>query len=267
MIVSRAVSQVAALVLAISGAGGALHSADLTARDIAEKLYHAEASTPLDLSGRNLEGLELSGLDFKGARLAGTNLFGSDLSNANLTGANLKGAMLDRFTIIGAKLDGADLSGASINRPSAHPSIETLVARGPSFVGANLKGARVFGGLKRTDFTRANLEGAFLAPLNKTGFIEVLFRTELDGATLTGANMKSADLSYVSFAFADLREADLSGANLSHADLSRADLTGADLSNTNLEKADLDGAILKNVKGLATAKGLAEAFNRDKAIE
>jgi uncharacterized protein YjbI with pentapeptide repeats len=59
-------------------------AADVSVRDLTERLYHADAAHPLDLSKMNLRDLDLSGLDFKAANLAGSNLFGADLSGADL---------------------------------------------------------------------------------------------------------------------------------------------------------------------------------------
>ena len=62
-------------------------------------------------------------------------------------------------------------------------------------------------------------------------------RANLSGADLSGADLRSADLSGANLSGADLRRADLSGANLSGADLRRADLSGANLSGANLSGA------------------------------
>ena len=56
-------------------------AADVTVRDLAARLYHADRAHPIDVSHRDLRNLDMSGLDFKGAKLAGSDLFGADLSN------------------------------------------------------------------------------------------------------------------------------------------------------------------------------------------
>jgi uncharacterized protein YjbI with pentapeptide repeats len=241
-------------------------AADISVRQLTERLYHADRSTPLQLGGLDLRELDLSGLDFKGATLANSNLFGADLSRADLSKANLKGARLDRVVIIGARFDGADLSDTSFLRPSSFSTLAALSSEVASFAGANLSRARLFGRFNRTNFSGANLAGAMLAPFNKTGFIEHIWRTELAGANLSKVNFAGADLSYTLLAFANLRGANLAGAVLRKADLSRADLTGADLSGVDLTEADLDGAILTGTRGLNTALGLDSARNVEKAI-
>ena len=76
---------------------------------------------------------------------------------------------------------------------------------------------------------------------------EILFSTEaktfksaINIAIKSGANLSEADLSKADLSWADLSWADLSGANLSGADLSGADLSGANLSGANLSGANLD---------------------------
>jgi uncharacterized protein YjbI with pentapeptide repeats len=243
-----------------------VEAADVTVRDLTSRLYHAERGSPLQLGGLDLRNLDLSGLDFKGATLAASNLFGSDLSRADLSKADLKGARLDRVTIIGTRFDGADLSDTSFLRPSSFSTLAAPRNEAPSFAGTNLARARIFGRFNRSSFRGADLSGAMLAPFNKTGFIEHIWRTELAGADLANANLSGADLGYALLAFANLRGANLRGAKLCKADLSRADLTDADLTGVDLGDADLDGAILIGTRGLDTVLGLATARNIAKAI-
>jgi len=241
-------------------------AADLSVRDLTTRLYHADRSKPLRFSGLDLRELDLSGLDFKGATIADSNLFGTDLSRADLSRANLKGSRLDRVIIIGARFDGADLSDTSFLRPSTFSNLAAPKAEAASFAGTNLSRARLFGRFNRMNFSGANLADATLAPFNRTGFIEHIWRTELSGADLSSADLSRADLTYALFSFANLRGANLAGAKLRKADLSRADLTGADLTGVDLSEADLDGAILTGTRGLNTALGLDTARNVEKAI-
>jgi uncharacterized protein YjbI with pentapeptide repeats len=59
---------------------------------------------------------------------------------------------------------------------------------------------------------------------------------------LSGANLKSKDLTGIDFNGADLSHAILNGANFSWAKLNKADLSSAKLRNSNLSKANLSGA-------------------------
>jgi len=241
-------------------------AADLTVRQLSERLYHAERAAPVDFSHLDLRDLDMSGLDFKGAKLAGSDLFGADLSRVDLTKADLSGARLDRVVIIAARFDEANLSGVTLLRPSAFSTLAALPGEAVSFVRADLRRARIFGRLNRANFSGANLTGATLAPFGRTGFIEHLWRTELLGANLQDATLTGADLTHALLAFANLRGANLSGAVLRKADLSRADLTGADLTGADLSEADLDGAILTGARGLKTALGLNRARNVEKIV-
>lgn len=250
------------LVLAITAAS----AGDISVRDLTSQLYNADRSRPPQLAGHDLREMDLSGLDFKAADLSSSNLFGADLSGADLSNVQLKGSRLDRVTIIGSRFDGADLSDASFLRPSTFSTLAAPSNEAASFVGTKLTRARLFGRFNRASFRGADLSGATLAPFNRTGFIEHIWRTELSGADLSGANLSRANLTYALLSFANLRGANLSGAVLRKTDLSRADLTGADLTGVDLAEADLDGAVLTGARGLETALGLDSARNVDKAI-
>jgi len=253
-----------ALLLAVAATPAV--GSDLSVRELTTRLYQADRGKPLQFSGLDLRELDLSGLDFKGAAIVDSNLFGADLTRADLSRATLKGSHLDRVTIIGTRFDGADLSDTSFLRPSTFSTLAAPASEAASFKGTNLARARLFGRFNRMDFSGANLSGATLAPFNRTGFIEHIWRTEFSGANLSNADLARADLTYALFSFANMRGANLSGAVLRKADLSRADLTGADLTGVDLSESDLDGAILTGAKGLNTALGLDSARNVEKAI-
>jgi len=247
-----------------------------SARDIAVLLYKAAPGTHPAMSGRDLRRLDLANLDFKKADLSKTNLFGADLSGANLSGVDLRDAMLDRVTLIGAKLDFANLDHASMMRPSTFTDLRFVRAEAPSFKSATLRGVKFFGSFAGSNFAGADLTDSVCAPVNKTGFIEYIWRTDFTSANLTGANLTRADMTQSRLSFAVLKnaimrdvvlqQADLSGADLSGADLSGADLRGADLTDANVTGANLDGVMLHDAKGLESLKGLTEAHNSEKII-
>ncbi|MFM7084616.1 MAG: pentapeptide repeat-containing protein [Hyphomicrobium sp.] len=248
-----------AVALSILVAPFCVRAADLSAREVTERLFKAKG--PIDLSNTNLEDLDLSHVDFKGSNLSSAKMFGVNLSNSRLANANLENARLDRITIIGTDFDNANLSGISMLRPSTTLTREGHGPSPPSFKKADLRKAKIFGQLSRSDFSFANLEGASLAPFSKTGFIEDLFRTELEGANLEGANLSLSDLTYVSFRFANLKGINFRGAKLHHVDFSKSDLSGADFTDADVTEADFDGSILESVKGLDHLKGRDRAFN------
>lgn len=257
----------AGVLLAFAASGFPALAADLTVRQITEQLYLADTvASPVDFSGRDLGGLDLAGLAFKKARLSKTDLFGADLSGADLSGSDLTTARLDRTLIIRTRFDDAQLSGASLLRPNTRSGFDYTPGEAPSFARADLSHAKLFGLFNGSDFSGAKLTGASLAPFGHTGFIEMQWRTRLDGANLSGADLSDADLTHVSLRFANLKGANLRGAMLKHADLAHADLTDADLTGADLSNADLYSAKLTHAKGLASVGGLGTVRNRDKAV-
>ena len=88
------------------------------------------------------------------------------------------------------------------------------------------------------------------------GFTPFLGDTDLRGATLSGLQLKEADLRGAQLDFANARmpadkkeeQTDLSGANLQKASLRCAHLEGTDLTDANLKEADLRDAVLKGFK-------------------
>lgn len=259
---------IAVVLLQYCWTAGPAFAADLSVKEVIERLLQSSPGRVADFSALDLSYLDLSELDFRRANLAGADLFGSDLSHADMSGADLSGARLDRTVIIGTNFAEADLTNASLLRPSAFSSFEIRSDESPRFAGANLSGAQVFGRFSDGDWHGANMAAVRMG----TGRSERLMmpavsRTELADCDLSGANLVGADLAGAFLAFADLTNADLSSANLMGADLSRANLAGADLTGADLSGANLDGTILTNAKGLDRAIGLETAPNRNKAID
>ena len=123
----------------------------------ADPLALFEAYTLLmdsDWSRLNLTGQDLSGRDI--SRI--------DLSGSNLSGANLAEVNLSEAILVDTDLSYADLSGANLEN--------TVLV---NFIGGSLEG---------TDFTNANLEGAF-------GFFD------LSGAILTNATCPDLSLIHI----------------------------------------------------------------------
>ena len=112
------------------------------------------------------------------------------------------------------------------------------------------------------DASLTQLDGAYLSGADlKQAWLPVaslrdasLYMTDLRGADLDEADLSQAYLSRVNLRAARLRASNLKGANLQNAELgeaycrrakfSKADLSGADLSQANLEEADLREALL-----------------------
>jgi uncharacterized protein YjbI with pentapeptide repeats len=105
---------------------------------------------------------------------------------------------------------------------------------------SNLGRAKTLTILQRLDAERKRIVLQFLYEsdlIDKDGRVLDLWTANLRGADLTGALLKSADLSGT-----DLTEANLRNASLEGAALRNAYIVGADLSNANLRDADLRGA-------------------------
>ena len=97
---------------------GPAATADLSAREVTQSVFKAEAGVRVDFTGKDLSNLDLAGLDFKSAIMKNANLYGVDLSSASLKGVDLAGAKFDRATIIKANFEGANLEGATLLKPS-----------------------------------------------------------------------------------------------------------------------------------------------------
>jgi uncharacterized protein YjbI with pentapeptide repeats len=244
------------------------NAADFTAHDIAAALFKAKLGEPVDYSHHNLTYLDLAGLDFKGAKLANSDLFGVDLTGANLRGADLSNTRLDRAVLIRADLAGANLSGATILRPTIYTDLEENLTDAPIFAGANLRGIRVMAKMSGADFHSADLTGANLSPLEKSGegTITMIAESVLKSCDFSRAILREANLDRALLTFSHFNSADLRDANFASADLSKADLTGADLTGANFAGADLDGAVLLAVRGLDKVKGLSTALHFDKTV-
>jgi uncharacterized protein YjbI with pentapeptide repeats len=236
----------------------------ITAKQVTEILFAADAARPADFSGKDLSALDLAGLNFKQARLQGANLYAADLSRADLAKTDLSGARLDAASVTRTNFSGANLSGATLLTITAYASIEPDPADAPNFANANLSRADIAARLDGADFSGADLSGARLGRLVAT-WGSFRPRAVLNGAKFTSARMRRTDLGEAMLRFADFRGADLTEANLKGCDLSSADFTGADFTGADVTNADFDGAILKNVKGLAAATGLPQARNLAKA--
>ena len=99
--------------------------------------------------------------------------------------------------------------------------------------------------LSRVDLRRLQLDGARLtgAQMRYTNLARArLQETQLDRGDLKGADLRRANLEGTQLTDANLSSAYLQGANLRRADLSHADLRGANLSDAILDNTTLTGA-------------------------
>ena len=104
--------------------------------------------------------------------------------------------------------------------------------------------------LSHADLRNANLSGALLEGADlSSAWLE---DADLPGARLAEANLSGATLTRSNLADANLRGANLSGANLIRSNLANANLVGANLTNVDLLNADLTNAQLNyaNISGV-----------------
>jgi len=147
----------------------------LTREDVLKMIEEHGGPEGLDLSKKNLKGIDLSSdepgeaLDLRGIILEGANL-----QEANLRFINLQGASLLRANLQGADLWGAELQEAKLQYSNLH---------GAGLWYANLQGASL---------TLANLQGAFLSHANLQGAF--LWGAKLHGTKLWGARLSKASL-------------------------------------------------------------------------
>ena len=242
----------------------ASHAADFTVHDLVTALRSADASKPIDLSGKNLSFFDLSELDFKHANLAGANLLGTDLTGANLSGADLSGATRSHFLGPGQFYWRRPFACIHVRRRrlsqfQSHPPLMPRRLRVRTF-----RALEIFARLSRADMRRANLSDAHLG--TERNQFKMPKQTDLSGALLSGANLERADVTGANLTFANLVGANLKAAVLARTDLSNADLSGAQLVGADFTNADIYGTVFRNAKGLESVRGLDQARNRDKAI-
>jgi hypothetical protein len=156
----------------------------LTRDDVRKMINEHGGPNGLDLSNRNLKGIDLSKTDLSGIILTGSILCNANLQltnlqeSANLQETDLSCANLEMSIILYANLKRADLSKA--------------VLKGANFYGAQLQDANLWA----ADLTYTALDGADLEGATFRGAI--FDHTYLYGANLANANLYGADLSTVS---------------------------------------------------------------------
>ncbi len=112
------------------------------------------------------------------------------------------------------------------------------------------------GGVEVLDLTQLELQGATMSGANLDGALlrgAQMQRSELWPASLRGAELEDTLLTGARLEVSNLDEANLRRAQLSSANLKHASLRGADLSFAHLEGADLRGALLDSTTSLEGA--------------
>jgi len=177
---------------------------ELTSIQILNLLNNLPAGEGLNLSGKNLEGVDLS--SDKAAELAQN--YGDNLPRG--LSKYEDGTCFFELSIF----DGGELRSVNLQEAQLMNS---------NFEGAFLEGAN----LQEADLTDANFHKAWLSDAN--------FR----GGWLWGVNFQEADLVEVNLQETRLMNADFAGADLKRANLQGATLYGANFQGAKLFEADL----------------------------
>jgi uncharacterized protein YjbI with pentapeptide repeats len=288
-----------------------LSRCDLEKADLREALLEGADLTEAralgaDLSGAVLAHAMLRATSFDAAKLEGANLGGSTIDGATFAGAHLRGVILARAKLVSAVFRGADLRDASLLETEwGVVDFEAAWLESANFLkGLDLTGVRFCSAkLRKANFLEVRLDGVPFAhaDLELVTFYKVsakradfrgtslrrfhavvecsLEGARFDGADLTDAFLRGADLRGASFdgamlEGADLSECDLTGATFVGArgreiSLMGANLTGATLSRANLmearlQKARLDGADLSESNLYGANMGMIRADDRTK---
>ncbi|MCC6874280.1 MAG: DUF2169 domain-containing protein [Sandaracinaceae bacterium] len=206
----------------------------------------------LDLSGQDLRGAlcvraDLRGVRLDGARLDGATLDGAQLEGASARGASFAGASLALVEASGVDFTGAVLEDAILERAMLGGAVlRNVQARGAVFDEAYAVGASFeLADLSEAELARANLDEASLR-----GAL-------LTDARVTGASLRRANLDQVKAMKlragqgADLSEATLRYADLSEAVFARSILIGTRFTESDLTRATFAGARLEGAELLA----------------
>jgi uncharacterized protein YjbI with pentapeptide repeats len=187
-----------------------------------KKLAQAEVLTTIQ--ERTLAILEFCTPQEKGKLVE--SLYNATLISTATPAVTLARANLRRVHLVEAEIDGVNFAAADM--------------RSANMVGASLKAAE----LSHTVLVGAKLGWSVMGE-------SCMVEAELGGATLTGVDLRKADIHnthmiMANLKWADLSQANLSGTNLLRANLEDAVLTAADLSGavllwTNFTRARLDG--------------------------
>ncbi|MBE9221153.1 pentapeptide repeat-containing protein [Cyanobacterium stanieri LEGE 03274] len=155
----------------------------------------------VDLSYRNLDGI-----NFKGVNLREANLRGASLNNANCAGANFHRADLTKVTMKDAELHKASLSDANLYQAV--------------FNGSDLSQATIC----NSNLTEAQMSGCYFIKTDLTD-------SKLNQADLRQSYFTEAVLVGTKFIEANLTQVDLSNVNAKSAQFTGANLTGVTIED------------------------------------
>jgi uncharacterized protein YjbI with pentapeptide repeats len=249
---------------------------EYTTRQILEMIQANGGPEDLDLSGKDLSGIDLgwetiqveleilrkenlrvkpkptwwtpeptNGVNLSQVNLSGANLGGANLCGADLRAANLREADLGAAYLAGSDLSKADLYGANLKKADLYGSrLREANLRVVYLHEARLASSDLYrADMRDASLTRANLKGAILREANLER--AELFEAELEEVDLQETNLAWANLFGANLKGVDLTTTILRGVNLEEANLRYANLQRVDLNRVNLRSADLFGADMR----------------------
>ncbi|MCC6877365.1 MAG: DUF2169 domain-containing protein [Sandaracinaceae bacterium] len=244
-----------------------LPEVDPDARTLARAEVERRVRAGEGLAGLRLSDVDLRGLDLTGQDVRGSLLVRADLRGVKLDGARLDGASLDEAKLEGASARGASFAGASLALIEASgvdfsgAVLEDAMAERAMLEGAIFRGVKARGfELEEGYAVGALFESADLtdAVLSRTNFDEASFRGALlEGARLYGASLRRANLDQIKAMGlraadgADLSEANVRWAQLEQASFSRSILIGTRFTESDLTRALFLAARLEGAQLLA----------------
>ena len=218
----------------------------------------------IDLSSRDLTGINLSGCyleyvnfqnatlhgaNLEGAILAGANLEGADLSNSNLTKANLGGCNLK-----GTILSNCDLRGIELGKST----IDSTVFAGSVFESLIITESRI----SNSVFDEASLEKSTViqCQIDNCSFRRTKFeKSSFVRSTLTTTIMEYADLRGVNFIESNFVDYSCLGS----MQVNVRYVGGCKFTKAQFDKSDLSTASFREARGSEVSFDFADISNAD----
>ncbi|MFM6081031.1 MAG: pentapeptide repeat-containing protein, partial [Dolichospermum sp.] len=163
--------------------------------------------------------------------LEGVDLSGQNLRNANLSGANLKNSKFIKAVLSYVNFSNSNLAECDFTEAQLYH----INFNNADIESANLTSVRCYD----SNCVNANLQNAIL---NKSTWSEQHYKTDFQGANLSGASVIGASLWRCNLEGANLTRTNFSNANLSEANLKNTIIADTDFRGTDLREADLTGA-------------------------
>ena len=225
---------------------------DLSHKDLSGLDFSSSCLRYVDLSGSNLVGA-----NFEDADLSHTNLSYADFRGANMSGAQLFGVVADSTNFMGVDLSNTGLSGDFISVNMAGAKFDGNTIYNVVLDGANLSNST----WKETRVEACDLSGS---DLRNTIFSDAIVQdvamknVRVSGAYFDGAKLNGCELSGVSFCGTNL-----AGTSFDDCDVADSSLLGAHLDKTvftNMSMGGLQWPRGKNDEGFADNVKLVDSY-------